>query len=121
MGQHLKNISPTDLPTALMLSYIGRFFGIIALAFSKSSFAVTLLRLTIDRWQRIVLWFIILSLNISLGLCALFLFVQCTPVEKAYILSTPGSCWPQQVTIGFSIFAGGTRDSQSSSTFARRI
>lgn len=90
-----------------MLLYIGRFFGIIALCTSKSSFAVTLLRLAVAKWQTCVLWFIILSLNISLGLCALFLFVQCDPVEKAWNLSTPGTCWPQSVTIGFSIFAGG--------------
>ena len=74
---------------------------------SKTSFAFTLLRLSNKAWQRYVIWFIIATLNITMGLVALFLFVQCTPVQKAWLINTPGQCWDSKITISFSIFAGG--------------
>lgn len=106
IGQHLKLIPKDQLPTGLQLLYIGRFFGVIAVQTSKTSFAVTLLRLANQTWQRFTIWFIIVTLNIIMGLVALFLFIQCTPVQKAWLIETPGTCWDSHVTITFSIFAG---------------
>jgi hypothetical protein len=113
IGQHLSEISPDDLPIGLKLLYIGRFFGIVAVTTSKTSFAVTLLRLAVKSWQRYVVWFIIVTLNVIMWLCAIFLFVQCSPVEKAWLLSVPGTCWDSRITIGYSIFAGGMRYHQT--------
>jgi len=90
----------------LKLLYVGRFFGIIAVSTSKTSFAFTLLRLIVKPWQRFLIIFIVVSLNIIMWLCAAFLFLQCSPVEKAWLLETPGTCWNNRITIGYSIFAG---------------
>ncbi|KAH8904827.1 hypothetical protein BR93DRAFT_916595 [Coniochaeta sp. PMI_546] len=106
VGRHLTEIPPDDQPIALELLYIGRFFGIIAVTTSKTSFAVTLLRLATKRWHRWAVWSIIATLNTVMGLTALFLFVQCTPVYKAWIISASGTCWDSRVTISYSIFAG---------------
>jgi hypothetical protein len=107
MGRHLTEIAPENLPIALKLNYIGRFFGILAVSTSKTSFAVTLLRLAVRMWHKSLIWFIIITLNVIMGLCALFLFVQCSPVRKAWLLQTPGICWDSRITISYSIFAGG--------------
>lgn len=107
VGRHLASIPAVDQPIALELLYIGRFFGIIAVTLSKTSFAVTLLRLANKRWHRWAIWLIIATLNTVMGLTALFLFVQCTPVYKAWMITAVGTCWDSRVTISYAIFAGG--------------
>ncbi|KAK3321283.1 hypothetical protein B0T19DRAFT_478417 [Cercophora scortea] len=106
IGRRRARIPPHSLVIALELLYIGRFFGIIALAVSKSSFAVTLLHLVRGPWQRAVIWFIIISLNLVLWVCGLSLFFQCSPVHKAWDLNAPGTCWDSRVQVNIGIGAG---------------
>jgi len=107
IGRHITAIPLDDRIIGLKLLYVGRFFGIIALAVSKTSFAVTLLQLAMLTWQRNLIWFIIVSLNVVLWLSALSLLVQCTPIDKAWDLNAPGSCWPSFITVDIGIGAGG--------------
>jgi hypothetical protein len=102
----MSEINPDDLVVALRLLYVGELFAILAVSISKTSFAVTLLRLTTNTWQRYLLWYIIASLNLIMGLCGLFTFIQCSPVDKLWNLSTPGTCWEPTVQIRYAIFAG---------------
>jgi len=48
---------------------LGGFFSIVSAAWSKTSFAITLLRIS-DGWTYKFIWFIIISVNLSLGLAA---------------------------------------------------
>ncbi|KAK3314369.1 hypothetical protein B0H66DRAFT_504351, partial [Apodospora peruviana] len=106
IGRRRALIPPANLSTALQLLYVGRFFGIIALAVSKSSFAVTLLYLSRNPWQRAVIWFILVSLNLVMWVCGLSLFFQCWPVRKAWDLDAPGTCWDSRVQVNIGIGAG---------------
>ncbi|KAK3373011.1 hypothetical protein B0T24DRAFT_527533 [Lasiosphaeria ovina] len=106
IGRRKALIPPGSLVVALELLYIGRFFGIIALAISKSSFAVTLLHLARGPWQRAVIWTILVSLNLVMWTCGFSLFFQCTPVQKAWNLDAPGSCWDSRVQVNIGIGAG---------------
>ncbi|KAK3684140.1 hypothetical protein B0T22DRAFT_354499, partial [Podospora appendiculata] len=105
IGRRRARIPPRSLVIALELLYIGRFFGIIALAVSKSSFAVTLLHVARGPWQRAVIWSIIISLNLVFWVCGLSLFFQCSPVYKAWDLDAPGTCWDSRVQVNISIGA----------------
>ncbi len=107
IGQHINLIPLRDRVIGLKLLYIGRFFAIITLALSKTSFAVTLLQLAMVAWQRHLIWFIIITLNVVLWLSALSLFVQCAPVSKAWDLTAAGSCWPSFISVDIGIAAGG--------------
>ena len=107
IGRHLADIPASDLVTGLELLYIARFFAIIALAASKSSFAVTLLHFVVETWQRYVIWFVIISLNVTMWFCGLSLFVQCSPVRKGWDTTTPGTCWDTHITVDIGTFAGG--------------
>lgn len=106
IGLHINFISSEDLVTALRLLYVGRFIAIIALAISKTSFAVTLLHLAMTAWQRYVLWFIIVSLNIVMWFSALSLFIQCNPIQKAWDLNAAGTCWNPKIQVNIGISAG---------------
>lgn len=109
IGRRLSLIPPENLATALKLLYIGRFFGIVALAVSKSSFAVTLLQLVRGPqvWQRVVIWGVLGSLNVVLWVCGFSLFFMCTPVRKAWDLGEEGVCWDARVQVFVGIGAGG--------------
>jgi len=107
IGRRRALIPSASLIVALRLLYTGRFFGIIALAISKSSFAVTLLPLARVAWQRAALWFIIISLNLVLWICGFSLFFQCSPARKAWDLNAPGTCWDSRVQVNIGIAAGG--------------
>lgn len=104
---HMADIAPGDFKDAVKILYIGELFAIIAVSISKTSFAVTLLRLSTQPRQRYALWFIIVSINLAMGLCGLFTFVQCSPVSKLWDISVPGSCWEPMIVIRYAIFAGG--------------
>jgi len=107
IGQHINTIPFERRVDGLKLLYIGRFFGLIALAVSKTSFAITLLNLAMMRWQKISIWFIMVTINLTLGLTAFTLLVQCNPIEKAWDLAAPGTCWPSNVQITIGIAASG--------------
>lgn len=106
IGLHISLISDVDLVRALRLLYVARFIAVIALSISKTSFAVTLLHIVSIPWQRHALWFVITSLNVMMWVSALSLFLQCSPIEKAWDLNVNGACWSPMVQVNIGISAG---------------
>jgi hypothetical protein len=103
-GKHSWDI--TNWTDYLFVANLAGVCSIIAAAWSKTSFAILLLRFT-DGWMRKLVWFVIGSVNLFLGLSALFTYVQCSPIKKLWDFSVPGECWPQQVIITFNSFSSG--------------
>jgi hypothetical protein len=64
-GQHMVTISQENLKTINLNTIIVAAFGIIATTTSKTSFAITLYRLTSDRWMKYFLIFVIITVSIS--------------------------------------------------------
>lgn len=106
-GKHLAAIDPSLLPTIALGGYGSGAPIVFALAWSKTSFALTLLRL-MQGWWKGVLWFIIVSMNIFLTLSVIFIWVSCRPLEKLINPAVPGTCWPVQVLVSYATFSGGT-------------
>lgn len=103
-GKHFLAINPTELTRMTFLGIVAGVFALYAAILSKTSFAITLLRITEGK-MRILLWFIIFSVNIALGGSALIPWIQCTPVEKNWNFMVPGKCWDPQVFSKYSIVA----------------
>lgn len=78
---------------------------VLSAVWSKTSFAVTIMRLC-KRWMQICLWVIIVTMNFFMIFSALINFIQCTPVEKLWNPMAEGSCWDPRINVGFGIFAG---------------
>ena len=57
--------------------------------------------------MRYFLWFAIVLMNILFGLGALFFWVNCTPIEKAWKPFAAGTCWDPWISINFGIFVSG--------------
>jgi hypothetical protein len=78
-----------------------------ALSWTKTAFAVTLLRLTTDGTRKFV-WFIIVSLQITMGFSAAVPWIQCNPIAKTWEPMLPGSCWANKVGTKIWIGTGGS-------------
>lgn len=94
------------MPTIILTATILSLFAVFAAAWSKTSFALTLIRL-VDSWMKKLLWTVVVAMNIVMNLVIVFSFVKCTPVGKVWDSSIPGTCWDPYVTTYYNIFAGG--------------
>jgi len=96
-----------DINTIATLGLCSATLAITAQSWSKTSFAVTLLRIApLEgrlRWLRRFLWFAIASMNVLFGLRALFLWVGCQPLEKAWRPRVRGRCWDPEVDVVLGI------------------
>lgn len=106
LGDHIQNVPYANIPPALMWGTFGELCIELSLQAGKTSFAMTLLRLVIHRWQKWLLWFIIISLNVVMGLNAIAIFVWCRPVQKIWDWSVPGTCTSPLLVVKVSIGAG---------------
>ena len=106
-GKHKDEIPDGNLPQLNLLGVMSASFSIIASALSKTSFALTLVRV-MDRPYQPVLWFIIATINLTGGLTALFSWIRCSPVEKVWLPLTRGVCWKPGIFTDFAIATGGS-------------
>ncbi|KAK4235136.1 hypothetical protein C8A03DRAFT_18076 [Achaetomium macrosporum] len=96
--------SKQNLGTFLLLSNLAGSFSILAALWSKTSFAVTVLRIS-PGWIKVVVWFIIITVNAALGVAIAITWAQCTPIEKVWHPRLEGSCWPKSIQIRYNVFA----------------
>ncbi|KAK0629553.1 hypothetical protein B0T17DRAFT_589293 [Bombardia bombarda] len=101
LGKHLVDIDlVNDFPKALFLIPIGQFFAVLSISVSKSSFILTLLRLVTKPYQKVALWFMLLTINGSMLMIAIVQFYQCGAVP------TEG-CIEGNTVIALGVFAAG--------------
>ncbi|KAK3328721.1 hypothetical protein B0H66DRAFT_578817 [Apodospora peruviana] len=103
-GLHIWDFDLNNMSRLLVIVNVAGSFSVTAAIWSKTSFAFTLLRLT-DGWIKVFIWFIIVSMNIAMGLSALFPWVTCTPVQMAWDLTVTGTCWNPSVLVNYNIFS----------------
>jgi len=106
LGKHVWEVPREHFPTLGVIGNLTGTFSILAATWSKTSFALTLIRLMKGRY-RIFLWFIIVTINVLMGLNAVFMWVRCTPVEKTWNPFAPGTCWDPQIYPTYGMVAAG--------------
>ncbi|ERT01090.1 hypothetical protein HMPREF1624_02329 [Sporothrix schenckii ATCC 58251] len=99
-GRHFDEFDPRNLERYGIYSMLSGFFSILSSVFSKTSFAITLLRLT-DGWTKRLIWAIIVSLHILMPFSAAFLFVSCSSPVQVH-----GKCWSASVAVIYGIVVG---------------
>lgn len=105
-GQHVYMVPPQNFGTLGLVGNLTGTFSILAATWSKTSFALTLLRIMQGR-MLIALWFIIVTINVFMGLNALFMWIRCTPVQKTWNPYAYGTCWDPLVYPNYGMFAAG--------------
>jgi hypothetical protein len=105
-GKHIWDFHPDDLPTFLLVSNTSGFFSILAAMWSKTSFAITVMRIS-EGWVKHLICVIIVLTNLTLGFGALSTYIQCSPTQKLWFTNLEGTCWPKEVIINYNIFTAG--------------
>lgn len=106
-GQHVWNLDRAVLPTLALTGNVSGTLSILAAMLSKTSFGVTLLRLSSGKIMTQTIWFLLATMNLFLGLSAIFIWAQCAPVAKNWRPELEGSCWDVGVTAKYGLFSGG--------------
>ncbi|KAH6634509.1 hypothetical protein B0J18DRAFT_22224 [Chaetomium sp. MPI-SDFR-AT-0129] len=105
-GHHIWDLVSNKLDPLILPANVANTFLITGSVWSKTSFGLTLLRIT-EGWYRKFIWFCIISMNIAMFLSALFLWTSCTPIRKTWDTDVKGSCWDQKTSAYYNIFASG--------------
>lgn len=90
---------------------LGASFTILAIMWSKTAFAVVLLRLIQQETGRkgfllkSAVWFTISIVNILMGVQIIMIWVKCSPPAKAWNPMLEGSCWDQRVINYAGVFS----------------
>ncbi|KAJ5628734.1 hypothetical protein N7490_010962 [Penicillium lividum] len=109
LGKHVATIEHTqNIPGALKMMYIGLTMLILGCVWSKTSFAFTLLRIVTKTWMKALLWFIIITMNTVMILCAICYMAQCRPAAALWntALMATAKCWPTSVFETIALVAG---------------
>lgn len=104
-GRHVHTIDPSVLTLIGLLGYLSGVPVVLAIVWSKTSFAITLVRLVQGRLKAFI-WFIIITMNLFMIISIINIWISCSPVEKLYNPTVPGRCWPINVIVDYAIFSG---------------
>jgi hypothetical protein len=99
MGKHIVYVNKANIPLISLVGNITALLVLESIAFSKTSFALTLLKLT-EGWLRWYIWFGIATVNISIVFSAIMSFLHCTPGRTT-------NCWDNGIAVGYNVFSAG--------------
>ncbi|KAI0828418.1 hypothetical protein F5Y06DRAFT_302273 [Hypoxylon sp. FL0890] len=103
LGKHEKNVNPQTFNTLGVRTVVAGALYAVSSAWSKTSFAITLLRIATPR-LRIVIWFLMITMNIFMYTTAVLGFVACSPMEKQWGQAVEGECWPTEIMLPIAMF-----------------
>ncbi|KAK0716611.1 hypothetical protein B0T21DRAFT_64537 [Apiosordaria backusii] len=102
-GRSLSLFNFANLNIYLLYCNLAGTFSILAACWSKTSFAITILRIS-NGWMKYLVWFIIVTVNLSLGAAIALTWGQCTPIAKIWQPKLEGECWPKFYQVRYNIF-----------------
>ncbi|KAL2179181.1 uncharacterized protein P884DRAFT_276246 [Thermothelomyces heterothallicus CBS 202.75] len=109
LGRHYEDLSEEAIASMGMFSMAGGFGNILATCWTKTSFAITLLRIS-EGGMRRTIWFIIISVNLVLGSNGIIHWIQCWPVQKTWRSYLEGSCFTPDIVRNYNtavaVFSG---------------
>ncbi|KAK0747017.1 hypothetical protein B0T18DRAFT_303096, partial [Schizothecium vesticola] len=104
LGHHSYDLYISDLARYIIIISVRATMTITVTGWTKTSFGITLLRLTSGRTKAFV-WFCILSINATTIVSAIIPWAQCVPLSKTWDPHmTGGECWAPRV--GTKIWIG---------------
>ena len=105
-GRHPYYLGPAT-SMAIRASTIAFIPGIIAFTIPKLAVAYLLIRLmSPSRLQKWILFSLCISCIFIVSICAVMLWVQCTPSSGLWDPTVNATCWDPSILVNYSIFAG---------------
>ena len=104
IGLHFEDMELENIPVVAEYSFAAGFATILGIAWSKTSFGLTILRIS-DGWMRWLVLYIVLSMNVVMVTNAILLYAQCTPIRRLFDELAEGTCWPKEVGERYQTFS----------------
>ena len=106
-GRPMSTIPPDRMLEALKFSNFGILANGVAMGTMKMSIGFSMLRIQLSRIFTALIWFtmavsVVVNFNVLVG-C----FKSCTPIEKIWNPSLPGTCWPTRINVGLAYAQAG--------------
>jgi hypothetical protein len=102
LGRHVQFLDNEERSAVLGLGAVAAVLTIASSVWSKTSFALFLLRISSSgctEWTRKALIIIIITLNVMPPLALVGFFASCSPIRRNWQLDVEGSCWPPRVKV----------------------
>ena len=99
-------LSPEQSIQVAKLILISECLILSIFSIGKSSVAIFQLRIVIIPWQRYLLWFIIISVNLFYYILIPWDLLQCSPTAHLWDPSIPAKCHYKAI-VPYSVFLGG--------------
>jgi hypothetical protein len=106
LGSHYGDLDGEAVSAVALYSISAGFGSVLATCWSKTSFGLSLLRISTGKTRAFV-WFIIVSVNLVMGSVGVIQWVQCWPVQKLWYWEMEGSCFPANIVQNHNTFAAG--------------
>lgn len=106
LGKHSWDMDPANAVPMIKAFTLAGTLSVVASIWSKTSFALTILRLTTGK-TRMFVWFLLISTNIAMGFTALFNWIHCIPFERLWDITVQGTCWDNAPLIAYNYFSSG--------------
>ncbi|CAI4215515.1 unnamed protein product [Parascedosporium putredinis] len=88
----------------IILGLFSTTLALLSQAWSKTSFAMTLLGITNNRsWITYFLWFAIVTMNVSFVMSAVIFWIQCRPLKGFWDNSVELQCWNPTISIAYGM------------------
>lgn len=91
-GQPVLALELDDAVRAVEWEMIGQTFTVIGMATAKVSLGLFLLRIVVERWQKIVLWVASLGTLVVSVIVGVLFWTQCLPPRALYDPRVKGTC-----------------------------
>jgi hypothetical protein len=106
LGRLYAELDSPAISAVSLYSVAAGFGSILATCWSKTSFAMSLLRIS-NGWVKWFVWFIIISVNLVLGSNGALQWAQCWPIPKRWHYEMEGTCFPPKVMQDYNAFVAG--------------
>ncbi|KAL5400451.1 hypothetical protein PMIN06_004854 [Paraphaeosphaeria minitans] len=100
-GHHSAYVTPPDVTMVMKVNFVQQVVWIAAIALTRLSIALSLLRLSHDRYWRLTLWSIIAVQMVTYAGHMLFQFANCTPLRASWEPVYDVRCWPRKYVLVF--------------------
>ncbi|KAL5385073.1 hypothetical protein DPSP01_004884 [Paraphaeosphaeria sporulosa] len=100
-GHHSAYVTAADVTMVMKVNFVQQVVWIAAIALTRLSIALSLLRLSHDRYWRLILWSIIAIQMVTYAGHMLFQFANCAPLRASWEPVYDVRCWPRKYVLVF--------------------
>lgn len=108
VGKHITQIDPANLPMLHTLNHVGASFAILACTLTKTSWALTMLRIVRNTrdCMRVMVWCLLISVNVLMDVGIILNFLECDGTGLT-VSPTKMWCWTNLVAANYNVFSAG--------------